>query len=83
MNWKTDLQLRDLDADQKIELTCKICGAVQIKQAQDYQARIELTFAWLDEIERDEICKQRGCYGNVRLSIYHKSEQSGFVGGLA
>lgn len=66
-----------------MELICKQCGAVQIKYASDYQACIEFTFAWLDEIDRDEICKQRGCYGHIRLAPYHKSEQSGFVGGLA
>ena len=30
MNWKTDLQLRDLGAAQQVEATCKVCGPVSI-----------------------------------------------------
>jgi len=83
MNWKTDLQLRDLDPDQIMEFTCLACGHVHHFNAALKQMHPELLFAWLDEIERDEMCKKPGCFGQTRLAIYHKSETSGFVGGLA
>ena len=28
MNWKTNLQVLDLDATQRLEVTCKVCGHV-------------------------------------------------------
>ena len=83
MNWKTDLQLRDLEPDQVMEFTCTICGHVHHCDASIKQAHPELLFAWLDEIERDEICSKPGCYGQVRLAIYYNTQTSGFIGGLA
>jgi hypothetical protein len=83
MNWKTDLQLRDLEPDQVMEFTCTTCGHVHHCDALVKQVHPELLFAWLDEIERDEVCKKMGCLGRVRLAIYHRSETSGFIGGLA
>jgi transcription elongation factor Elf1 len=83
MNWKRDMQLNDLDDNQRLEFTCKTCGAFFFKQAAQLKQRKDLEFAWLDEVEREHICLQRGCYGQVRLSLYHNSEASGFVAGLA
>ena len=48
MNWKTDLQLRDLDPDQIMEFTCLACGHVHHFNAALKQMHPELLFAWLD-----------------------------------
>jgi len=82
MNWKHELQLRDLPADQRLELTCKQCGHTHYRTARELQARPELSFCWLDEIESDECCHRRGCHGRVRLALCHDHSTSGFVGGL-
>ena len=82
MNWKRELQLCDLEPDQRLELTCKLCGHVHYRWVRELQAYRELSFVWLDEIERDECCHRRGCKGHVRLVLCHDHSTSGFVGGL-
>ena len=83
MNWKRELQLRDLEPDQRLEMTCKTCGHVHYRFARELQIHNELLFAWLDELERDECCHKRGCHGKVRLALCHDHTTSGFIGGLA
>jgi hypothetical protein len=43
----------------------------------------ERAFLYLDEVERETICKARKCYGKVRIAIIRKGAASGFVGGMA
>jgi len=43
----------------------------------------EREYLYIDELERETICKARGCRGAVRLSMVRLDELSGFVGGLA
>lgn len=83
MNWKNELQLSDLDPDQVLEFMCIRCGHTHLKRAAELQAENSMIWAWLDQIEGDEVCKKRGCSGNTRMSIYHNNSTSGFVGGLA
>ncbi len=83
MNWKTDLQLCDLEPHERFELTCLACGHVHYRTVSELRQHSELTFAWLDEIERDECCHARGCHGRVRLALCHNNLNSGFIGGLA
>ncbi|MEJ8476868.1 hypothetical protein [Roseibium algae] len=83
MNWKAEIQLRDLDPDQMIEFICRSCSHVHHRKASELQARADLMFHWMTEIERDETCRKRGCRGQCRMALYHECEASGFVGGLA
>lgn len=83
MNWKTDLQLRDIDARQRIEATCRRCGHTHYVDAGPLLARPELEYIYMDELERMTACKARGCRGQVRLALVHDRDTEGFVGGLA
>lgn len=79
-NWITQIQVRDLDDNQRLECTCKECGHVH------YLTKVALTGReqdYLDEIQAAEHCRARGCKGSVRLAFVRTDELSGFVGGMA
>ena len=83
MTWKHEIQLRDLDAEQSIEVTCRRCARTYYEQA---SALLELGdamgYAYLNEIEKRLACKDRGCRGPVRIALMDNTETGGFVGGL-
>ncbi|MEM7621542.1 MAG: hypothetical protein AAF228_14055 [Pseudomonadota bacterium] len=83
MSWKDEIQIRDLDPEQVLEMTCKSCGHVHHYDAADLQEKQDLFSLKLSEVEERERCRSWGCSGKVRLSIYHDNSHSGFVGGLA
>lgn len=84
MNWKASLQIRDLTPGTRLEATCKDCGHVHFISAATIQRQgPERGFLFLDELEREIICKARSCRGAVRLAMVRSGETSGFVGGLA
>ena len=83
MNWKTNLQVLDLEPAQRLEVTCKSCGHVHYLTRPQIETSPERGFLYLDEVERETICTARGCRGAVRISIVRKGETSGFVGGMA
>ena len=83
MNWQTNLQVRDLDETQRLEMTCKSCGHVHYLTKHLLTKSLEREFLYLDEVERETICRARGCRGAVRLALVRSGETSGFVGGLA
>lgn len=83
MNWKRELQLRDIAADQRIEATCKRCGHTHYLDIPALLSRPELQFIYIDELERMTVCKARHCGGTVRLALVHDRDTEGFVGGLA
>ncbi len=83
MNWKRELQLRDIDRDQRIEATCKRCGHTHYVDTAALMRQPELQFNYMDELERMTACKARHCGGAVRLALVHDRETEGFIGGLA
>ena len=83
MNWKTELQVRDLEPGQRLEMTCKTCGHVHYLTPVDIMASPEREFLYLDEVERETYCKAHRCLGNVRMALIRKTSASGFVGGMA
>ncbi len=82
MNWKTSLQVRDLEPSQRLEVTCKVCGHVHYLTHQQIMQTPEREFLYLDEVEKATVCRARGCRGTVRLAIVRPGETSGFVGGM-
>lgn len=83
MNWKSALQVRDLDRGDRLELTCRKCGHMRYLTGEELHSRANAQRLWLDEIERRARCRQRGCSGTMRLAWPHRGDTSGFVGGIA
>lgn len=67
MSWLDQIQLRDLDAGVRFELTCRQCGKARFLTVAQIMA----------------LCRQRGCGGTMRMVIPRKASGQGFVGGIA
>lgn len=80
MNWKREIQLRDLAADQSIEIACRQCGHAYYRQVSELLDLGKMSY--LDEVEKRLTCKRRGCRGRVRVSLMDRAETDGFVGGM-
>ncbi len=83
MSWKTQLQLIDLASGQRLEVTCVRCGHSRYETVQSLAAKQGMAYDYLDEVERNLICHNRGCAGPVRIALPPESETEGFQGGLA
>ena len=81
--WKQNVQVRDLDENQRLECTCKSCGHVHHLTRKLICRSPEREFLYLDEVEAEAICKARGCRGSVRLAMVRGGDNSAFIGGLA
>lgn len=82
MYWKRDLQLRDLEPGERLEVTCKLCKHTYYMDVDELNEREELQFACLDQLEEMTVCSARGCSGPVILAQLHQDEVEGLVGGL-
>jgi len=83
MNWKTDIQLRDIDPDQRLEATCKQCNHTHYVDVTNLLRQPEMQFIYMDELENMTVCRARHCPGKVRLALVHDRDTEGFVGGMA
>ncbi|MGB7204235.1 MAG: hypothetical protein WBD37_02040 [Anderseniella sp.] len=83
MSWLTDLQLRDLEPEQHIEVTCRKCGLTRYEKPYELLMAEAMQWAYLDEVQDSLRCKGRGCHGGVRIALSSEAETEGFVGGLA
>jgi hypothetical protein len=83
VSWKTDLKLSDLEANIRIEVTCRKCGLGHYEQVAQVLARPGMKHAYLDEAERLLRCANRFCHGPVRIALIHDDKTEGFVGGMA
>lgn len=83
MSWQDTLQLGDLDADTRIELTCRSCGKVRHVTVAGLLALGDFKRLWLSEVQARARCRQRGCGAAMRLAIPHTHEAKGFMGGIA
>ena len=80
MSWKHEIQLRDLDVDQSIEVTCRQCGQTYYQQVAELHGLGKMSY--LDEVEKRLSCKHGGCYVTARISLMDNTVADGFVGGL-
>jgi len=82
VNWKSELKLADLDASQRLEITCKRCGHLRYEKAVDILNLDGMRHVWLDEIEFALCCDRPRCKGGVRIAMVHSGKMEGFVGGM-
>ncbi|MCH7941816.1 MAG: hypothetical protein IIB67_01140 [Proteobacteria bacterium] len=86
MSWKHEIQLRDLDGDQSIEVLCRRCHHAHYERVSDLieaPSATDLTgFSYLDEVEKHLACNHWGCPGPVTITLANNAETSAFVGGL-
>ena len=83
MSWKHEIQLRDLDKDQAVEVLCRRCNDAYYERVSDLLDGEDMTpFTYLDEVEYRLACKRWGCAGPVTISLTDGAETSAFVGGL-
>lgn len=83
MNWRTNIQISDLEPDDRLEVTCRKCGKMRWLTGAELQARKTLTHLTMGEVERRAKCRQRGCGGTMRLAMPVEGDTKGFVGGIA
>ena len=83
MNWKTDLNLSDLDPKAIIEITCKRCGYTRTETKSVFIGRTGLSdHLYFDEIEAGTQCAKHRCGGGVRIVLTWEDKIEGFVGGM-
>ncbi|MXP30129.1 hypothetical protein GRI58_15070 [Porphyrobacter algicida] len=82
-SWKTKLRAADLPSDSKLEAVCRSCGHVRYLTRAYLVDERHAGHLYIDQIERRSRCRVLGCKGRMRLAMMHKSQTSGFVGGMA
>ena len=83
MNWRSNIQILDLNADDRLELTCRKCGTLRWLTGEELQSRTGKERLTLGEVEQRAECRQRGCGGAMRLAMPAPQDTAGFVGGIA
>lgn len=83
MSWKSDLRLDDLPSEERLEISCKECGAHRYYTAAELLERKAFKHAYLDQVEAILRCHRKRCFGAVRLYRADPGDTEAFVGGLA
>ena len=83
MNWRSNIQILDLNADDRLELTCRKCGTLRWLTGAELQSRKGKERLTLGEVEQRAKCRQQGCGSAMRLAMPAPQDTAGFVGGIA
>lgn len=83
MNWRRNIQVLDLEPDERFELVCRKCKKMRWLTAQELLDRADAKYLYLEDVERRARCRQRGCGGTMRMAQTSEGETTPFVGGLA
>jgi hypothetical protein len=83
VSWQDAIQLRDLEIDARLELTCRECGKVRFVTVGELLALGDFGHLWLSEVQERARCRQRGCRSPMRLAMPNRGDTKGFVGGIA
>jgi ribosomal protein L33 len=79
VSWKDQLQVLDLDASDKIELTCRACGHLRYLTGSMLQSRANALRLTLAQVEDRARCRGRGCNSRMRLAMPHQGERQGLL----
>jgi hypothetical protein len=82
VSWLDAIQLRDLDAETRLELTCRTCGKVRFVTPAHLLTLGDFGHLWLSEVQARARCKQRGCKGAMRLAMPQRGERRVLLGVL-
>jgi hypothetical protein len=83
VSWRNNIQILDLEASDRLELTCRKCGTFRWLTGTELQARKGKERLTLGEVESRARCRQRGCGGAMRMAMPAPHDTAGFVGGIA
>lgn len=83
MSWADNLQIRDLDPTDRLEMTCRRCGQLRYIEVAPLQAHRLHAQLYLFEVEHRARCRSRGCNGTMRMALPLPHKTTGFVGGIA
>ena len=83
MSWQSETQLRDLDAGDRLHLTCLDCGHGWYREVAEWTARRPHADLYVDEVPTIVRCPRFGC-GSRRMRIARPfpGETEAFVGGM-
>ena len=82
MNWKTEMQVRDLGPAAKLNATCPACGYKWLEPVEDLAAIILHANMYIDEAEQCLSCPNCRSVG-VDLVLANEMRPSAFVAGRA
>lgn len=83
MSWMDDIRLRDMDADQRIEATCRSCGHSRLYSAADLLPLCPHRDARIAEIVGYIHCMKPQCRRTgVRLILLRMGGTGAFIGGM-
>jgi hypothetical protein len=82
VSWLDAIQLRDLDADARLELTCRACGKVRFVTPAQLLALGDFGHLWLSEVQARARCKQRGCKARCALHCPIAAKRKDLLGVL-
>lgn len=82
MGWREELRLATLTDETEIEVRCCKCGKHRYEFARALRTQGRLGQAFMDQVERALICRDRHCTGKQRIALTHDHLMEGFVGGM-
>ena len=83
MTWKAEIQLLDLDPDERVEITCRRCGRVTFARAAQLACTLGDRQLFLDEVEARLLCSVSWCAGPVVIAIPITDPGATFAGGMS
>ncbi len=83
MGWQADIQLQDLDAEERLHLTCRKCGYGWHFKLGDLPTHPVHKYLYVDEVPSLTPCPQMGCGSqDLRIARRTVSETETFTAGL-
>lgn len=83
LSWQKDTQLQDMEAHERLHITCKKCGHKWYHDVDEWVAHREHKYLFVDEVPKLIICPMMGCGGReFRIARPFLGDTEAFVGGM-